>query len=60
MQDVLAGMATARANHQVQLEIAMSVLKQQQELQNMQAQALVEMIQQSSLDGTGQLVNRMA
>ncbi len=60
MQDVLAGMATAQANHQVQLEVAMAVLEQQQNVQEMQAQALVRMIQQNTLDGTGQLVNRTA
>ncbi len=60
MQDVLAGMATAQANHQVQLEVAMAVMKQQQDMQEMQAQALIKMIHQNSLDGTGQLVNRIA
>ena len=60
MQDVLAGMATAQTNHQVQLEVAMAVLKQQQDMQEIQAQALIKMIGQTSLDGTGQLVNRVA
>lgn len=60
MEDVLASMATNRANKQVQTEIATAVLKQQQEQQQIQATALVEMIQSSSLDGTGKLVNRSA
>lgn len=60
MEDVLASMATSRSNKQVQTEIASAVLKQQQEQEQIQAAALVEMIQSSSLDGTGKLVNRSA
>lgn len=60
MEDVLASMATNRSNKQVQAEISAAVLKQQQEQQEIQAAALVEMIQSSSLDGTGKLVNRSA
>ena len=60
MEDVLASMATNRSNRQVQVEISAAVLKQQQEQQEIQAAALVEMIQSSSLDGTGKLVNRSA
>jgi hypothetical protein len=37
--------------------IAVSVVKQIQDQQAMEGQALVQMIQQSSLDGTGRLVD---
>jgi hypothetical protein len=37
--------------------IAVSVVKQIQNQQTMEGQALVQMIQQSSLDGTGRLVD---
>ena len=60
MESVLATMATSNAHNQVQLAVSVEVLKNQQEQQEMQAQALVKMISSSSLDGTGQLVNRTA
>lgn len=37
--------------------IAVAVVKQIQDQQTMEGQALVQMIQQSSLDGTGRLVD---
>jgi hypothetical protein len=60
MESALASTATNRSNTQVQAEITMAILKQQQELQEVQAAALVKMINNTSLDGTGQLVNRTA
>lgn len=60
MVDVLASMATNRSSSQVRSEISMAILKQQMDQQEAQAAALVEMIQNTSLDGTGQLVNRTA
>lgn len=60
MEDLLASAATNRSNKQVQAEISMAVLKQQQEQQQVQAEALVKMISNTSLDGTGRLVNRTA
>lgn len=60
MVDVLASMATNRSSSQVRSEISMAILKQQMDQQEMQAAALVEMIQNSSLDGTGQIVNTTA
>ncbi len=53
----MASMATSRANGQVQAEITLAILKQQQDMQASQAAALIKMIQDSTLDGTGQLVN---
>lgn len=38
-------------------QIAISVLKQAQDIQQQQADALVQMIRQSSPEGTGSLVN---
>jgi hypothetical protein len=60
LESALASMATNRSHAQVQTEITMAVLKQQQELQEAQGAALVKMINNTSLDGTGQLVNRTA
>lgn len=60
METTLATMATNRSNLQVQAEITMAVLKQMQEFQEVQAAALLKMINNTSLDGTGQLVNRTA
>lgn len=60
MVDVLASMATNRSSSQVRSEISMAILKQQMDQQEAQAAALVEMIQNTSLDGTGQIVNRTA
>lgn len=60
MEDVLASMATNRSNTQVNAEISMAVLKSQMDQQEAQGAALVKMIQGTSLEGTGQLVNRTA
>ncbi len=60
MDSSLASMATNRSNAQVQAEITMAVLKQMQDFQEAQAAALLKMINNTSLDGTGQLVNRTA
>jgi len=59
-EDALASLATNRANVQVQREISMATLKNQQDQQAAQAAALVNMINNTSLDGSGQLVNRSA
>lgn len=58
MEDALASMATSRASGQVQAEITMAILNNQIRQQQAQAAALVKMISDTSLDGTGQLVNR--
>ena len=60
MEDALASMATSRASGQVQAEITMAILNNQIRQQQGQAAALVKMISDTSLDGTGQLVNRSA
>jgi hypothetical protein len=60
MEDSLAGMATNRANAQVQNQISMAIMKEQMDQQKAEGAALVKMISQTSLDGTGQLVNRAA
>ena len=60
MEDALASMATSRASGQVQAEITMAILNNQIRQQQAQAAALVTMISDTSLDGTGQMVNRSA
>jgi len=60
MEDVLASSLTNRSNKQIRTEITMAVLKNQMDQQEAQAAALVKMIQNTSLDGTGQIVNRTA
>ena len=60
MEDALASMLTNRANVQVQREISMAVLENQQDQQASEAAALIKMINDTSLNGTGRLVNRMA
>ncbi len=60
MEDVLASSLTNRSNKQVRTEISMAVMKNQMDQQEAQAAALVKMIQNTSLDGTGRLVNRTA
>jgi hypothetical protein len=59
MQDDLASMATSQANIKVQQAISITIMKQQQDQQKIQVAALVKMINSTSLDGTGQLVNLM-
>ena len=60
MEDALASQLTNRSNKQVRTQISMAVMKNQMDQQEAQAAALVKMIQNSSLDGTGQIVNRTA
>ena len=60
MESVLANMATSNAHQQVQNEVAVSILKQQMQLNEIEGAALVKMINESSLNGTGQLVNLSA
>jgi len=60
MESVLANMATSNAHQQVQNEVAVLILKQQMQQNEIEGAALVKMINESSLDGTGQLVNRTA
>jgi hypothetical protein len=60
MEDALAAQLTNRSNKQVRTQISMAVMKNQIDQQEAQAAALVKMIQNSSLDGTGQIVNRTA
>jgi hypothetical protein len=60
MEDVLASSLTNRSNTQIRNEISMAVMKNQMDQHEAQAAALVKMIQNSSLDGTGQIVNRTA
>ena len=60
MESVLANMATSKAHQQVQNEVAVSILKQQMQLNEIEGAALVKMINESSLNGTGQLVNLSA
>jgi len=60
IETALASMATGYAHEKVQNQVAMSVLKEQMDQQKMQGQQLVQMINSSSLDGSGQLVNRTA
>ncbi|HCS39630.1 MAG TPA: hypothetical protein DIW44_08600 [Anaerolineaceae bacterium] len=60
MEDVLASSLTNRSNKQIRTEISMAVMKNQMDQQEAQAAALVKMIQNTSLDGTGRLVNRTA
>ncbi len=60
MEDSLASSFTNRANTQVMNQISMAVMKQQMDQEEAQAAALVKMIQNTSLDGTGQIINRTA
>ncbi|GEM_PF-1127130 len=61
MTNALAGMASDMHSQQIGLELATAVLKQIQDQQNMQAQALLEMIRNTpSPSGTGQIVNIIA
>jgi hypothetical protein len=60
MDNALASAATSNSHQQVMNQVATSVLKQQMDQQKLQGTQLVQMINNSSLDGTGQLVNRTA
>jgi hypothetical protein len=59
LSNVLAGSAAEVSGGQIQTQIAVAVLKQLQEQQAQQSQALLKMIQQPAptLDGTGTIVN---
>jgi hypothetical protein len=60
MEDSIAGMFTNRKNTQVMSQISMAIMKKQMDQQEAQGAALIKMIQNTSLDGTGRLVNRTA
>lgn len=60
MENSLAGTAANNAHQQVMGQIAVSVLKQQLDQQELQGDQIVQMINSTSLDGTGQLVDRTA
>lgn len=60
MENALASAATSNSHQQVMNEVVTSVLKQQIDQQKLQGEQLVQMINNSTLDGTGQLVNRSA
>lgn len=53
----LARMATMNSHQQIQNQVVLSVLKQQMQIEEMQAEALVNMIKETTLDGTGQMIN---
>ncbi len=57
MESDLARMATMNSHQQIQNQVVLSVLKQQMQIQEMQAAALVNMIKETTLDGTGQMIN---
>jgi len=58
MSDSLLSLSSGMASENVQLQIAVAVMKQAQEQQDQAGQALVDMINRSSsIDGTGRLVN---
>jgi hypothetical protein len=60
IEDSLASSLTNRSNTQVMSQISMAIMKKQMDQQEAQGAALVKMIQNTSLDGTGRLVNRTA
>jgi len=60
MESVLANMSTSNVHQQAQNELAVSILKQLMQQKEVEGAALVKMINESSLDGTGQMVNRTA
>lgn len=56
--DSLSSLSSGMASENIQLQIAVAVMKQAQDQQELAGQALVSMINQaSSIDGTGQIVN---
>jgi hypothetical protein len=57
MENALASMATNRSNTQIRSEISMAILKSQMNQQKVQGLALVKMINSTSINGTGSLVN---
>jgi len=57
----LVDTATSLKSSQIQMQIGVAVLKQTLDQQDLQAQALLKMIRQSSsLEGTGQIIDRSA
>jgi hypothetical protein len=61
LSDSLSTLATGMASDNISLQIAVSVMKQAQDQQQMAGQAIVNMINQASpIDGTGQIVNKAA
>lgn len=60
MVSELAALATRQASQQVQADISLAVLKNLQDQQEVMGEALVKMINGTTLDGTGRLVNRTA
>ncbi len=58
MSDSLASLASGTASENIQLQLAVAIMKQTQDQQEFAGQALVSMINQaSSIDGTGRIVN---
>ncbi|NMC13308.1 MAG: putative motility protein [Chloroflexi bacterium] len=54
----MSSLSSGMASENIQLQIAVAVMKQAQDQQELAGQALVSMINQaSSIDGTGQIVN---
>jgi hypothetical protein len=59
--DSLTRMASDMSSGQIQLRLAVAVMKQIQNQQELQATALIKMIQATpALDGTGQIANKAA
>ena len=63
LSDSLALMATSMQSQKFPLQLGVAVLKQLQNSQEIQAQAIIAMINSTTsmtADGTGQIVNRTA
>jgi hypothetical protein len=60
MENTLAGLAVGNSHQQVMDQVGVSVLKQQLDQQELQGEQIVQMINNTSLDGTGKLVDRSA
>lgn len=55
----LASQASGMAAEEIALQLSVAIMKQAQDQQKMAGQAIVNMINQaSSLDGTGQIINK--
>ncbi|MBN1538261.1 MAG: putative motility protein [Anaerolineales bacterium] len=55
----LASQATGMAAEEIALQLSVAIMKQAQDQQKIAGQAIVNMINQaSSLDGTGQIINK--
>ncbi len=58
LSDSLANVATGMKSDSVSMQIAVAVMKQAQRQQQIQAEGLLKMIQNTpTLDGTGNIVN---